>query len=134
MSFLNFYLLLFSDIEADLKEERNKLRLSANLNLSLCYLKLKEYFDARSNATAALEIDPNNEKAYFRRGQALLAIGEPEEASKNFAEVLRLEPNNQAAKAQQAICIKTLKDQKEKEKKIYANMFDKFAKTDTQVN
>lgn len=116
------------------KEERIQLQLSANLNLSLCYLKLNDYFEAKNTATAAINLDPKNEKAFFRRGQALLALKEPEEASKNFMEVLSLEPNNQAAKAQQAICTKTLRDQLQKEKKIYANMFDKFAKTDTQVN
>lgn len=108
-------------------------QLSGNLNLSLCYLKLKEYFDARNAATSAIALDPKNEKAYFRRGQALIGVSEPELALQDFDEVLKLEPNNQAAKAQQTICKKSIQDLLKKEKQIYANMFDKFAKTDIQV-
>lgn len=81
-----------------------------------------------------MEIAPNNDKALFRRGQALLAIGEPKLASEDFAQILKLDPNNKASQAQLAICTKSLKEQLQKEKKIYANMFEKFAKMDTQVN
>ncbi|XP_018331600.1 FK506-binding protein 59 isoform X2 [Agrilus planipennis] len=116
----------------DKKSQTKDLILSANLNLSLCYLKQNEDFDAKKYATSALEIDPNNAKAYFRRGQALLNLGEPDEAAKDFAEVLRIEPDNQAAKVQQLLCVKKLKEVKQKEKKIYANMFEKFAKKDAQ--
>nr|XP_022905761.1 FK506-binding protein 59 [Onthophagus taurus] len=113
-------------------DEQKSLLLSANLNLSLCYLKLNEPFEARNSATSALDIDENNEKALFRRGQAHLSLSEPQLAANDFAALLKVEPNNSAAKSQLAQCNKTLKEQLQKEKKIYANMFDKFAKMDTQ--
>lgn len=114
-------------------EERQQLLLSSHLNLALCYLKTQEYFEAKNAATTAIELDENNEKAFFRRGQALLYIGEAQLAANDFATVLKLEPNNKAAQVQLTACNKTIKDQLQKEKKIYANMFDKFAKMDTQV-
>lgn len=119
--------------EGPQSEERKALLLSSNLNLALCYLKLNEPFEARNAATSVLEIDSNNEKALFRRGQAYLAIGEPQLAADDFKTLLSVEPNNSAAKVQLALCNKTLKEQLQKEKQIYANMFDKFAKMDTQV-
>lgn len=96
-------------------------------------MKLSEPFEAKNSATAALDIDEKNEKALFRRGQAYLAIGEPQLAADDFKTLLTVEPNNSAAKSQLAVCNKVLKEQLQKEKKIYANMFDKFAKMDTQV-
>lgn len=91
-------------------------------------------FEARDESTEAIKIDECNVKAYFRRGQALIALGEPQLALKDFHEVLRFEPNNKAAQSQVLQCQKLIKEQLSKEKKIYANMFDKFAKVDTQVN
>lgn len=114
-------------------EEKKTLLLSANLNLALCYLKINDYPEARSAATAAIELDPANEKAFFRRGQALLNIGDAEVAVDDFKKVLELEPNNKAAQNQLTVCQNIIKQQLQKEKKIYANMFDKFAKMDTQV-
>lgn len=107
--------------------------LVSHLNISLSYLKLNDYFEARNAASLALKIDPNNEKALFRRGQAFLHLGEPQLAIQDFKRCLEIDPNNSAAKSQVAACGKILKEQLQKEKKIYANMFDKFAKTDTQV-
>lgn len=115
-------------------EEPKPLLIAVHSNLALCYLKLKEHFDAKNSATSALELDPKNEKALFRRGQALLALGEAELALKDFTEVLNLDPNNKAAQSQLSTCQFTIREQLKKEKKIYANMFEKFAKTDTQVN
>lgn len=78
-------------------------------------------------------IDAENVKALFRRGQAFLKLGEAKLASADFAQCLKLDPGNTAAQAQNAICAKTLKEQLQKEKQVYANMFDKFAKMDAQV-
>ncbi|XP_050515594.1 FK506-binding protein 59 [Diabrotica virgifera virgifera] len=123
---------LEKDTDTDTQEDRNALLLAAHLNIALCQLKLKEYFEARSAATSALNIDPDNEKALFRRGQAYIQLREPELARQDFTRCLEIDPNNTAAKSQLTICSKTLKEQLQKEKKIYANMFDKFAKMDTQ--
>ncbi|KAG5876264.1 hypothetical protein JTB14_013001 [Gonioctena quinquepunctata] len=123
---------LESDTDKGLEKERNALLLASYLNIALCQLKLKDYFEAKASATSALKIDPDNEKALFRRGQAFLNIEEPKLASEDFLKILQLDPKNTAAKSQLDLCNKTLKEQLSKEKKIYANMFDKFAKMDTQ--
>lgn len=122
------------DGEGTEAEEIKSLRLSAHLNLSLCYLKISDHFEAKTSATEALKLDADNTKAYFRRGQAYHQLGEGELAVKDFQEVLRIEPTNKAAQAQLITCQKQIKEQLTREKKIYANMFDKFAKMDTQVN
>ncbi|CAG9820011.1 unnamed protein product [Phaedon cochleariae] len=124
---------LESESDKSVEEAKNSLLLASHLNIALCQLKLKDYFEARSAASAALKLDPNNEKALFRRGQALVSLKEPELASKDFSRCLEIDPNNNAAKQQLAVCTKILNEQLQKEKKIYANMFDKFAKMDTQV-
>ncbi|KAJ8951672.1 hypothetical protein NQ318_012213 [Aromia moschata] len=118
------------------KDESNpeigSLLLASHLNVALCELKQKDYFGAKTAASSALQIDPRNEKALFRRGQALLGLGEPDAAARDFQACLDVDPTNSAARAQLAACTKTLKEQLQKEKRIYANMFDKFAKMDTQ--
>ncbi|CAG9120782.1 unnamed protein product [Plutella xylostella] len=132
---------LVDDIPADTSEteENKKLAdeylLSSHLNLSLVYLKVTppHYFEARDHATKALDIDENNVKGLFRRGQALLGMGETEQAMKDFQQVLSAEPQNKAASNQLIICRSTIQKQKQKEKQLYANMFDKFAKHDVQA-
>ena len=50
-----------------------------------------------------------------------------EEAEVCFKEVLQLEPENKAARAQRQLCLKKLKEQHQKEKKLYQTMFAKLA-------
>ncbi|KAK1124520.1 hypothetical protein K0M31_006869 [Melipona bicolor] len=119
--------------EGDLKTQRNDLILSAHLNLALCYLKMDQNVEAKDSCNEALKLSPQNEKALFRRGQAYLALASPEIAIKDFQEVLKVEPKNTAAVKQIGICNNLIKKQLEKEKKLYANMFDKFAQEDKQV-
>lgn len=122
------------DNDNEVVEQRKSLLLASYLNIALCHLKKNDNFEAKAAATKALELDPKNEKALFRRGQALLNLKEAQLAAKDFADCLKVDPNNSAAKAQLNACNKILKEQLQKEKKIYANMFDRFAKMDTQVN
>lgn len=96
-------------------------------------MKLNEPVIARRHADDAIQFDPKNTKGYYRRGLALAAINEPEEAKKDFNKVLELEPDNKAAQQQLVQCEKLIKQFKQKEKQVYSRMFEKFAKADTAV-
>ncbi|KAF3854761.1 hypothetical protein F7725_022816 [Dissostichus mawsoni] len=118
--------------ESGLSEEDEKkakvLQLAANLNLAMCFLKLQEPNKALENCDKALELNPSNEKALFRRGEALFGMKEFDQAKDVFQQVLQLYPANKAAKSQTRI-----KAQHEKDKRIYANMFQKFAERDSKI-
>uniref|UniRef100_A0A3Q1C6G8 peptidylprolyl isomerase n=1 Tax=Amphiprion ocellaris TaxID=80972 RepID=A0A3Q1C6G8_AMPOC len=117
-------------------EDENKakaLQLAAHLNLAMCFLKLQEPNQALENCDKALELDGSNEKALFRRGEALFGMKEFDRARDDFQRVLQLYPANKAAKSQVVLCQKRIKEQHEKDKRIYANMFQKFAERDSKV-
>ncbi|PNF36127.1 hypothetical protein B7P43_G10963 [Cryptotermes secundus] len=128
ISFLEFG----SGFEGDLDAERKALLLVGHLNLALCHLKLLEHVEARDQCDKALKLDPSSEKGLFRRGQANLGLGEPEKAKVDFEAVCKMDPNNKAAANQIILCNKKIKEQKGREKKIYANMFEKFAQRDRE--
>lgn len=108
------------------------LQLAAHLNLAMCFLKLQEPNQALENCDKALELDGSNEKALFRRGEALFGMKEFDRARDDFQRVLQLYPANKAAKSQVVLCQKRIKEQHEKDKRIYANMFQKFAERDSK--
>lgn len=121
--------------DEEYKQELKDLLLSAHLNLSLVYLKANtpHHTEAKEHAISALKLDPVNVKALFRRGQALLALGDADKAEADFQQVVELDPGNKAAANQIIICRDTIKKQKQKEKQLYANMFEKFAEKDREV-
>lgn len=122
--------------ESGLLEEDEKkakaLQLAAHLNLAMCFLKLQEPNKALEHCDKSMELDASNEKALFRRGEALFGMNEFEKARDDFQKVLQLYPANKAAKNQVLLCQKRIKEQHEKDKRIYANMFQKFAERDSK--
>lgn len=117
-------------------------------------MKHKENVYLLFQCETVLEIDPNNVKAYYRRGTSQLESGEPNAALKDFLKVFlllrhsnrehlnyflfnfkvqELEPDNKAALNQITICRQAIKHYNEKQKKLYANMFSKFADSDNKV-
>lgn len=55
------------------REAPHACRMSCQLNLALCYVKLGKNDDAISTCTDALKVDPDSLKATYRRGQAYQA-------------------------------------------------------------
>lgn len=80
-----------------------------------------------------IELDKNNEKALYRRGEARLLRNEFSLAMADFQQVLQVNPTNRAARAQISICQGQIKEHHEKDKRTYANMFQKFAEWDAKV-
>ncbi|KAM4572779.1 peptidyl-prolyl cis-trans isomerase FKBP4 isoform 1-T2 [Odontesthes bonariensis] len=121
-----------SGLTGEDEKKAKVLQLAAHLNLAMCYLKLQEPSLAFENCDKALEMDSTNEKALFRRGEALFYMKEFDSAREDFQLVVQLYPANKAAKSQVALCQKRIKEQHEKDKRIYANMFQKFAERDSK--
>uniref|UniRef100_A0A8C5PJ70 peptidylprolyl isomerase n=1 Tax=Leptobrachium leishanense TaxID=445787 RepID=A0A8C5PJ70_9ANUR len=106
---------------------------AASLNLAACFLKLGEHRNALEHCNKALEMDSNNEKGLFRRGEAYFGINEPERARDDFAKVVQLYPGNKAARAHIGQCQVRIRQQQERERKIYANMFQRLAEKEGKV-
>ncbi|XP_075711856.1 peptidyl-prolyl cis-trans isomerase FKBP4 [Rhinoderma darwinii] len=117
--------------ESGLSEEETvkskSLLLAASLNLAACYLKLGEHRPALEHCNKALELCANNEKGLFRRAEAYMGVNELEVAKDDFVKVIQLYPGNKAARAQLTQCQQRIREQHQREKKIYANMFQRLA-------
>ncbi|XP_062553119.1 FK506-binding protein 59 isoform X2 [Armigeres subalbatus] len=113
-------------------EDSKQFKLTVYLNKALCHQKLSDQDEAKDACNKALEIDHKNVKALYRRGQSRLSLGDFENALTDFNAVREIEPENKAALNQITICKQKIKDYNEQQKKVFANMFTKFAKSDKQ--
>lgn len=124
------------EMEYGLTEKESKASesflLAAFLNLAMCYLKLREYGKAVECCDKALGLDSANEKGLYRRGEAQLLMNEFELAKGDFEKVLEVNPQNKAARLQISMCQKKAKEHNERDRRIYANMFKKFAEQDAK--
>lgn len=100
------------------------------LNKSLCHLKLKDFYSTETECNKALEIEPNNVKAIYRRGQSYYSRGDYEQSLNDFKRIKDLEPENKAAQNQMSLCLQQIRAYEKKQKSLYANMFSKFAEID----
>lgn len=120
---------LSSSIDSD---ESKKSQLAVYLNKALCHQKLNEFDEAKDACNEALNIDKANVKALYRRGQSRLSLGDFEKALVDFNAVREIEPENKAAINQVTICKQKMKHYNDQQKKVFANMFTKFAQSDKQ--
>lgn len=121
----------------DEKEEERKVLLQAGrLNLAMCKLKGGEWIEARDLCSKVLDENTGAEggkaKAFFRRGEAQIQLKDYALARDDFRQCLELDPENKAAKNKVTVCNQLIKSQKDKEKRMYAKMFDKFAEIDAK--
>lgn len=121
------YLQYESDLEGENLQKKNSLLLAGYLNLAACYLKLGKIEEAIENCDKALELDPNNVKGHFRKGQAYLARKDYDLAKNSFSKVVEIDPSNKIAQKNAIICKENLKKQLQKEKQMYQAIFKKMA-------
>uniref|UniRef100_A0AAY4AA54 peptidylprolyl isomerase n=1 Tax=Denticeps clupeoides TaxID=299321 RepID=A0AAY4AA54_9TELE len=106
----------------------------AQLNLALCYLRMREFSHVVDNCNKVIELDADNEKALFRRAEAQLQRNEFALAMSDFRRVLDVNPSNRAALGRIYICQQKIREHHEMDKKTYANMFQRFAEHDAKVS
>lgn len=118
--------------DPDTRETREALLLSGYLNIALCQQKLENHADVAKACSKALAIDPSNEKALFRRGQAKFEMNDCEEAVCDFEKLCSLNPDNKAAKNSILLCQNKMKMHQLKDKSTYNKMFEFFVKQDEE--
>ena len=74
--------------------EIRQLVLALHLNLAAARLKMAEPTEALAQCDAALVVDPGNSKAMYRKGQALLKLGEPKDARVTLMAAHKLSPQD----------------------------------------
>lgn len=107
------------------KESRDRLIVSCLLNLAQCDLKLERLLAAQKNTTLALDIDPSNSKALYRRGSAFMSLGFLERARGDFAEAARREPRNAEIRGKLQECMMRLQKSEKCERSTFGGMFDR---------
>eukprot|EP01027_Heterolobosea_sp_BB2_P012903 GEZU01018662.1.p1 GENE.GEZU01018662.1~~GEZU01018662.1.p1 ORF type:complete len:311 (-),score=93.79 GEZU01018662.1:47-979(-) len=117
------YLTSKRGMREDEKKKASEVELPCYLNLAACTLKTKEYLDAIQYSTKALAIDEKNLKGLFRRAQAYSGRGDFDKAMEDLNRALVLYPDNKEIRNEVATVNKKLAAQKQKEKKMYAQMF-----------
>lgn len=113
-------------------DENNDLYITLNLNIAMCDLKIKDYGDAISKCSEVLKKDENNVKALFRRGSAYTSFGMYDEAKSDLIKAAKLDPKNKSIHDEYNLLKEKIKEQKQKEKNVFGNMFKKVSLYDDQ--
>ncbi|XP_044956589.1 peptidyl-prolyl cis-trans isomerase CYP40-like isoform X1 [Hordeum vulgare subsp. vulgare] len=92
-------------------------------NSSACKMKLGDLKGALLDADFALRETEGNAKAFFRQGQAHIALNDIDAAVESFQHALDLEPTDGAIKRELAAAKKKISNRRDKERKAYARMF-----------
>jgi predicted negative regulator of RcsB-dependent stress response len=71
------------------------LKTSCHSNLASCYLQLGKWNECVTECNAVLATDASNRKAFYRRGQAFVALGRNDEAVVDLQKALELSPDSE---------------------------------------
>eukprot|EP00933_Yihiella_yeosuensis_P014469 TRINITY_DN12974_c0_g1_i1.p1 TRINITY_DN12974_c0_g1~~TRINITY_DN12974_c0_g1_i1.p1 ORF type:complete len:328 (-),score=107.33 TRINITY_DN12974_c0_g1_i1:288-1271(-) len=108
---------------AELSDEDKKLAVALLNNCAMAKLKYGDSDSAKFDCTKVLQYDEKNVKAFFRRAQAELAVGNFTACIEDAQKVLEIEPANKEAEQLKRKAAADAKKQKQNEKAMYGKMF-----------
>lgn len=111
------------EIDEEKSLRLRKLKSVILTNSSACKLKLDDKNGALLDADFAIRESEGNAKAFFRQGQAHMALKDLDAAVESFEKALELEPNDGGIKKELAAARKRITDRLDLEKKAYSRMF-----------
>ena len=89
----------------------------------MCYIKMVQWERVLENCKFALEIDPKSTKALFRRAQAYEAKKDWDNALSDLKLASETSPDDPNVKKSELRIQKLILKEKQKEKKMYKNIF-----------
>ena len=104
-------------------EQVKSLLLTLQTNISMVCFKQDKHKMSRDVASKALEIDPINVKALYRRAVAYRKLGDAESARSDLREALKHEPNNKAVRKELMSIKKDVEASRAKEKERLQKAF-----------
>lgn len=118
------------ELSASEQAEIKKLRLTCCLNLGACKIKLSKWEEAIKACDMALELEPDNVKALYRRAEARVKPGkatayDTDLAIKDLALANKNDPNDKTVKTMLVKLREERAGQREKDKKTFTGMFDR---------
>lgn len=111
--------------DKEIKGKCEALLIAAYSNQALCHIKLSNGRQALQACDKVLELDGKNVKALFRKGQAAELNQDFEDAITYYKALLEVDAANTLASRQITICKNKVKSFKEKQKKMYSNLFSR---------
>ena len=109
----------FSKLPEQMLLQYKTVKCQCHLNLAACCLKKEKYDGVIEHSTKALELESDNVKGLFRRGQAHLKLHNYDLARADFCRALAVEPENKAVSNQLLLIHGLIR----KERAMYKKMF-----------
>lgn len=111
-------------------QQIDELKLTCILNLSMCFWKSNDWANCIRACNRALQMDPQNTKALYRRAQARIipaycGMTENLQALEDLKKAVSLKPDDSLLTTAYAELKISLSEQKKKDKKTFSNLFDR---------
>jgi len=129
---ISFFEYSTSELSPDLKKQINALLVQCHLNMTACYDKLDNTDKVLHHAKLALDIDPANVKALYRRGSVYLKIDDYYKAESDLKHAKSLDPNNIDVLRKLRELSERRRKQDDQDRKLYSNMFKRLHKLEEQ--
>jgi len=120
-------------MEENEKPKAKTYKVACLSNTAACHIKLKNWKDVIENSKKVLDLEQDNLKSLFRRGQAYSALDEWDLASADFNRALELEPQNKEVQKELALLKRKIAAQNQRDKQRFKNMFARLQEADDEA-
>ncbi|XP_068719811.1 peptidyl-prolyl cis-trans isomerase D-like [Montipora capricornis] len=105
------------------EEKIKALSISCYLNRAACKGKLGDHSGTVADCKEVLDLDANNVKALFRRGQANTNMKDFQQAMSDLQAASKLAPNDKSIRNEIARLKKLMEEKRSKDKQVYSKLF-----------
>jgi len=112
------------------KQRIKEICLISYINQAAVQMTLKNYDKAIPACNSALELDPNNVKALFRRGKIYSIKNDLDNAKKDLLKAAKLDPQDKTIREEYEKLRVKYQEHSQKQKKLYSHVFKKINEED----